>query len=89
MMEGPMLQVVLEERFKVKVHRETRVVPIRELVIAKGGAKLTPFKPGPGSCVPWDYSVFPPPALEAAHCAEPDGRLSAPSSRRPSRGVRR
>jgi len=64
MMEGPMLQVVLEERFKVKVHRETRVVPIRELVIARGGAKLTAFKPGPGSCVPWDFSVFPPPALE-------------------------
>jgi uncharacterized protein (TIGR03435 family) len=62
-MRGPMLQAVLEDRFKLKVHRETREVPVYELVVAKGGAKLTPFKPG--TCVPYDISVSPQPPLEA------------------------
>jgi uncharacterized protein (TIGR03435 family) len=37
---GSMLQSLLEERFKLKVHRETKVLPIYDLVIAKGGSKL-------------------------------------------------
>jgi uncharacterized protein (TIGR03435 family) len=61
-MQGPMLQAVLEDRFKLKVHRETREVPVLELVVAKGGAKLTPFVPG--TCVPTDYSTYPQPPLE-------------------------
>ena len=51
MMEGPMLQAVLEDRFKLKLHHETREVPVYDLVIAKGGPKLTPFVEG--SCVPF------------------------------------
>jgi uncharacterized protein (TIGR03435 family) len=35
-----MLQSLLEERFKLKVHRETKVLPIYDLVVAKGGSKL-------------------------------------------------
>jgi uncharacterized protein (TIGR03435 family) len=35
-----MLQTLLTERFKLKVHSETRQVPVFELVIAKGGPKL-------------------------------------------------
>jgi uncharacterized protein (TIGR03435 family) len=35
-----MLQSLLEERFKVALHRETRMEPIYELVVAKGGLKL-------------------------------------------------
>jgi uncharacterized protein (TIGR03435 family) len=62
-MHGPMLQAVLQDRFKLEMHRETREVPVYELVVAKGGAKVTPFKPG--SCVPWDWSFFlQQPALE-------------------------
>jgi uncharacterized protein (TIGR03435 family) len=60
---GPMLQALLEDRFKVKVHRETRRVPVYELTVAKTGAKLTPFTPG--SCVPHDWSVWPPRPLGA------------------------
>jgi uncharacterized protein (TIGR03435 family) len=56
-MQGPMLQAVLEDRFKVKTHRETRDVPVYELVIAKGGSKLTPFTPG--TCVPRERGTYP------------------------------
>lgn len=51
MMEGPMLQSLLEERFKFKVRRETREVPLYDLVVAKGGPKLAPFVEG--TCVPF------------------------------------
>jgi len=49
-MRGPMLQAVLEDRFKLKLHRETREVPIYELTVAKSGFKLQPAKDG--SCTP-------------------------------------
>jgi uncharacterized protein (TIGR03435 family) len=40
MMRGPMLQALLEERFQLKIHRETREVPVYALTVAKGGPKL-------------------------------------------------
>lgn len=42
---GQMLQPVLADRFKLKVHTETRVLPVYELVLAKGGSRLTPANP--------------------------------------------
>jgi hypothetical protein len=63
MMHGPMLQALLEDRFKLKIHRETREAPAYALTVAKGGPKLHPFKEG--SCVPLDLDKileqFPPP----------------------------
>jgi uncharacterized protein (TIGR03435 family) len=35
-----MLQPLLEDRFRLKAHLETRVMPVYELVVAKGGPKL-------------------------------------------------
>ena len=35
-----MMQALLEERFKLKVHSATRLVPTYDLVVAKGGPKL-------------------------------------------------
>jgi uncharacterized protein (TIGR03435 family) len=35
-----MLQALLTERFKMKTHRESREMPVYELVIGKGGPKL-------------------------------------------------
>jgi uncharacterized protein (TIGR03435 family) len=39
-----MIQALLADRFALKVHRETRVLPVYELVVSKGGAKLPPAK---------------------------------------------
>jgi uncharacterized protein (TIGR03435 family) len=49
LMQGPMLQTILEDRFKIKVHKETREIAVDALVIGKSGSKLKPFVDG--SCV--------------------------------------
>jgi uncharacterized protein (TIGR03435 family) len=59
-MEGPMLQVLLEERFKLTLHREKRQLPVYELAVVKGGAKLQHSKPG--SCTPYSLDAPPPPS---------------------------
>lgn len=41
-----MEQALLADRFKLKVHYETRELPAYALVVAKGGPKLTPAKEG-------------------------------------------
>jgi uncharacterized protein (TIGR03435 family) len=51
-MEGPMLRALLEERFKVETHRETREAPVYDLIVSKGGFKLQPLKEG--GCLPYD-----------------------------------
>ena len=46
-----MVQSLIEERFQLKMHRETKELPVYELVAAKGGAKIklsedqSPFRP--------------------------------------------
>jgi uncharacterized protein (TIGR03435 family) len=56
MMNGPMLQALLEARFTLKVHRETRELPVYALTIAESGLKLEPFQ---GSCTPRDFDKPP------------------------------
>ena len=46
-MLGPMMQSLLEDRFRLKLHRETRSGPAYELTVAKAGSKL---KINNGSC---------------------------------------
>lgn len=46
MMLGPMMQALLEDRFHLKIHRETREIPVYVLTVAKGGPKLRPFVEG-------------------------------------------
>jgi len=68
MMRGPMLQALLEDRFKVKVHRESREVPAYALTVAKNGPKLQPFQEG--SCMVLDFSrPLAPPAPGIPLCA--------------------
>jgi uncharacterized protein (TIGR03435 family) len=54
-----MVQSLLEERFKLKVHSETREVPVYVMTVAKGGPKLTAFTEG--SCITRDPNNPPPP----------------------------
>jgi uncharacterized protein (TIGR03435 family) len=49
MMQGSMLQTILDDRFKLKVHSETKEMAIYALVVAKGGPKLKAFQEG--SCI--------------------------------------
>jgi uncharacterized protein (TIGR03435 family) len=43
-----MLQALLADRFHLKVHHETRLLPVLALVVAPGGPKLTKPADGPG-----------------------------------------
>jgi uncharacterized protein (TIGR03435 family) len=52
MMRGPMLQGLLEDRFKLRIRREVKDAPVYALNVAKGGFKLKPL--ADGSCVPRD-----------------------------------
>jgi uncharacterized protein (TIGR03435 family) len=57
-----MLQNLLADRFKLVVHRETKEMPLYELLIAKGGSKLKPYvvdpnppkQPEPGRLLVFD-----------------------------------
>jgi uncharacterized protein (TIGR03435 family) len=40
--QAPMLRALLEERFQLKIRRETREMPVFALVVAKSGSKLKP-----------------------------------------------
>jgi uncharacterized protein (TIGR03435 family) len=51
-LQGPMLQALLEDRFKLKIRREIIEVPVYDLNVSKGGFKLQPMKEG--SCVAFD-----------------------------------
>jgi bla regulator protein BlaR1 len=76
MMLGPMMQSLLEDRFHLKLHRETRSGPAYELTVAKGGPKL---RASSGSC-----AIDVPPAAVPRDPATgnpifaPDGHFRAP-----------
>jgi bla regulator protein BlaR1 len=61
MMNGPMLQALLEDRFRLKIHRESKEVPVYALVLAKGGPRLQHSKEG--GCTPGDPDGPPPPVV--------------------------
>jgi uncharacterized protein (TIGR03435 family) len=50
MMEGPMMQTILEDRFKLQIHRKTRQGLVYELALGTGSPKLKPLQDG--SCIP-------------------------------------
>jgi uncharacterized protein (TIGR03435 family) len=53
---GPMLQALLEDRFKLKIHREIKELSVYALTAAKNGFKLQQ-----SSCAPFDVNNQPPP----------------------------
>jgi uncharacterized protein (TIGR03435 family) len=70
-----MLQSLLEDRFQLKIHRETRELPVFNLVIAKGGPKLP--SPKEGGC-----------ADSADPLPEPTGGRMAPPGSAPTPATR-
>lgn len=58
-----MFQTLLEERFGLKFHKETKDAPIYSLVVAKNGPKLTPAKEAPPNALklPDSPGYVPPP----------------------------
>jgi uncharacterized protein (TIGR03435 family) len=62
MMRGPMMQTLLEDRFKLRIHSETRPVPVYFLTVAKGGARLQPARK---SCTNIDIDAVNVPRSEA------------------------
>ena len=58
-MIGPMMRALLEDRCKLKVHRETRELPVYTLTVAKSGLKIQQTKEG--DCVPIDLDHLPSP----------------------------
>jgi bla regulator protein BlaR1 len=60
MMMGPMLQTLFEDRFQLKIHRETHEGPVFFLTVASGGLKLHPT--AEGSCTP--VLTYPPASLQ-------------------------
>ena len=44
-----MLQTLLADRFQLAIHRETRELPIFEIVAAKGGIRIQPAQRAPGA----------------------------------------
>jgi uncharacterized protein (TIGR03435 family) len=60
MMLGPTMQALLEDRFRLRLHSETRAVPVYSMTLAKGGPKLAASREG--SCRPLDLLHPPPPS---------------------------
>ncbi len=70
-----MLQSLLENRFQLKTHRETRDLPVYALVAARSGLKLPP--PKEGGCV--DSAADAPPEWVGG------GRMAAPGEVEPAK----
>lgn len=66
MMRGPMMQALLEDRFQLKIHRESKMIPVYALVVSSRGLKLLPFQEG--SCNPVDRTRFPLPPADERNC---------------------
>jgi uncharacterized protein (TIGR03435 family) len=56
-MLGPMLRALLEDRFKLKLHRATAEAAMYRMVVARGGLKIQPI--GPDGCLAVDPANMP------------------------------
>ena len=57
------MRALLEDRFQLKIHVQTREIPVYALSASKGGIKMP--RAQEGSCTPLDITQFPPPELGA------------------------
>lgn len=58
MLAGPMLRALLEERFRLKSHREMREIPVYAMTLGKGGIRVQPL--ADGGCTVLDLRNAPP-----------------------------
>jgi len=72
-----MLQSLLEERFQLQAHRESRELPMYALVAARGGLKLAP--PRAGGCLEDTEPL--PPLPEPGARMQPPGQSPTPAAR--------
>jgi uncharacterized protein (TIGR03435 family) len=72
-----MLQTLLEDRFQLRIHRESREMPVYALVAARGGLNLQ--SPQDGSCV--EERELLGPLADPAAPMQPPGQGAAPTSR--------
>ena len=64
-MRGPMMQTLLEDRFRLRVRLEKGDMPVYFLTVGKGGPKLRTARQG--SCIPFDFG-HPPAAPRQPVC---------------------
>jgi uncharacterized protein (TIGR03435 family) len=64
MMKGPMMRALLEDRFRLKLHSESRTVTLYELSVAEQRTTLTPAKAGQCAVVDRNH---PSPETDAEH----------------------
>jgi uncharacterized protein (TIGR03435 family) len=79
MIEGPMLQAILEDRFRLKIHRETKEIPVYELTVDKRGLKMEAV--AEDSCVQYD------PGLQELNMREVMAALRAQGGTKPFCGI--
>ena len=60
-MAGPMMRTLLEERFKLMLHRESKEAPVYFLTVARGGPKMEPNKEGTCVTIDLDHPLIPTP----------------------------
>jgi uncharacterized protein (TIGR03435 family) len=58
MMKGPMMQALLEDRFRLKLHKEAKEIHVFALTVSAKGPKLRPAKEN--GCVAYDRNNPPP-----------------------------
>jgi bla regulator protein blaR1 len=78
----PMVQSMLDDRFKLKIHRDTRELPIYSLTLARSGVKGGPglVESAAGACDPVT-AQSPPSAAACGAVNAPPGRISGQRGR--------
>jgi uncharacterized protein (TIGR03435 family) len=76
-----MCQRLLADRFQLQFHRETRDLPVYDLVVAKGGPKLKPSEPPPDPPKDAAPKPAPPPGAPVRPTIGPDGCPIFPDGR--------
>jgi len=84
-MFGAMMRALLEDRFQLKIHSETREVSVYDLTVAKSGAKLQSAQEG--ACRPLDVDHPPPPPVPGQPRALFCGIVTITASGFDARGV--